>query len=276
MPRKNENIVEMPRRSGLVRQADSAVLTLLIELAGHLVSAGIPYPRFDALTRLAYFTSASAKARFGNDRVNQSAVAAMTGLTRVEVRRFAKQIRPDPPKSRDRINALIEGWLTDPAFAATNGSPRRLKVTGSGRNFPTLARAYGGDVPTQALLRELQRHKVVTVRQGYVSISRAARRTREEIRIERLTGAIATLLRVPDADEKTMTPLRTINLEVKYPSASEKGRAALNRRVTENLKLFLAGVEAAGTSASIDSPQKARRQRVTRTRVLLLTEDVRS
>lgn len=264
----------MPRSSGLVRQADSAILTLLMELAGHLVSAGVPYPRFDALARLAYFKSAAAKARFGNERVNQSAVAAMTGLTRVEVRRFAKQLRPDPPRSRDRINTLLEGWLTDPAFAAPNGSPRRLRVGGNGRNFPTLARIYGGDVPAQALLRELQRHKVVTVRQGYVSISRSARRSREEIRMERLTGAIAALLKISDVNEKPMTPLRTINLEVHYPSASEKGRATLNKRVAENLKLFLAGVEAAGISASIDSPPSAGRQRTTRTRVLLTTEDI--
>lgn len=265
----------MPRTAGLFRQADSAILTLLLELAGHLVEAGVSYPRFDAMVRLAYFQSASSRARFGNNRVNQSAVAAMTGLTRVEVRQFAKQIRPDLPRSRDRFDALIEGWLTDPTFSARNGSPKRLRVRGGGGNFPTLARMYGGDIPARALLAELQRHKVVTVRKGYVSINGSARRSREEIRIERLTAAIANLLHVPNVNERPITPPRTINLEVQYPSASDKGRGALNKRVAQNLKLFLAGVEAAGTSAFLDSPPRKRRYgRITRTRVLLTTEDV--
>lgn len=265
----------MPRNAGLFRQADSPILTLLLELARYLVEAGVSYPRFDAMVRLAYFQSASSRARFSNNRVNQSSVAAMTGLTRVEVRQFAKQLKPDLPKSRDRIDTLIEGWLTDPTFTARNGSPKRLRVSGSGGHFPTLARLYGGDVPSHALLTELQRHKVVTVRKGYVSVNRSARRSREEIRIERLTAAIANLLSVPSLDERPITPLRTINLEVEYPSASDKGRGALNKRVAENLKLFLASVEAAGRAASLDSPpRKTRYRRITRTKILLTTEDV--
>lgn len=265
----------MPRSPGLVRQADSAVLSLLVELAGILVAAGISYPRFDALVRLAYFQSASSKARFGNRRVNQSAVAAITGLTRVEVRQFAKQLRPDPPKTRDRVDALIEGWLTDPAFTDANGSPRSLRTRGGGNNFHSLVRTYGGDISARTLLRELQRHKVVVIREGCVSIHRSARRTREEIRIEQLTKAIAAFLAARGAEEKLTASLRTINLEVSYPAASDKGRAALNRRVAENLRLFLAGVEAAGAAASFDSPPpKSRRKNTVRTKILLVTEEV--
>lgn len=265
----------MPRSSGLVSQPDSAILSLLNELARQLVAAGISYPRFDAMVRLAYFQSASSRARFGNNRVNQSAVAAMTGLTRVEVRQFAKQLHPEPPKTRDRMDVLLEGWLTDPAFTAANGAPKRLRVRGSGNNFPALVRMYGGDISARALLRELQRHKVVTAREGYVSINKSARRTREEIRLEHLSKAIAVHLAVSSSEERAKTSLRAINLEVNYPSTSDKGRAALNKRVTQNLKLFLASLEAAGTAASIDSPPpKSRRQHTTRTRVLLTTEEI--
>ena len=266
----------MPRKSGLViRQTDSAILGLLSELANQLVAAGISYPRFDAMVRFAYFQAASSNARFSNNRVNQSAVAAMTGLTRVEVRQFAKQLNPKPPLTKDRVNALIEGWHTEPAFAAANGSPRPLRVRGGGNSFPALVRLYGGDVSAHALLRELQRHKLVTVRGGCVSINRSARRAREEIRIEQLTKAISTFLAVPVSERNTEAPLRTINLEVCYPSSSERGRAALNKRVAENLRLFLAGVEAAGAAAARDSPPpRSRRRRITRTRVLLATEVV--
>ena len=269
-----ELVVEMPRSPGLVKQVDSAILGLLVELANQLVAAGISYPRFDAMVRLAYFQAAASGARFSNNRVNQSAVAAMTGLTRVEVRQFAKQVSPDHPRPKDRVHALIEGWLTDRSFTTASGAPRRLRVRGGGNSFTSLVRIHGGDVSANALLRELQRHKLVTVRGGCISINPSARRSREEIRIEQLTKAISTFLAVPVSQRNTKASLQTINLEVRYPTASEKGRAALNKRVAENLRLFLAGVEAAGAAAACDSPPlRSGRRGITRTRVLLATEE---
>lgn len=265
----------MPSKSGGARQAvDVAMVGLLSELAEYLVAAGVSFPRLTGLMRLAYFRAASNHARFGNDRVNQSAVAAMTGLTRVEVRQFAKQLSPAAPRTRDRFDALIEGWLTDPTFLTTSYSPRPLSIKRGARSFGELVARYGGDIPARSMLRELKRHQYVSIRQGYVSIKRTIRQTREEARLQKAASGVAALLRSAP-HETPRTPLRTIALEVAYPSTSDKGRVSLQKRIARGLETFLAGVEAAGIAASKDSPPpKVQKNRVTRTKILLMTEDV--
>jgi hypothetical protein len=266
----------MPRRPGAERQpADSGVAEFLLEFARLLIAAGLPYPRFAALVRLAYFRAASSKAKFGNERLNQSAVAAMTGLTRVEVRQFAKQGRLSPPKTRDRLEALIEGWITDPSFLTANNHPRKLRMKGGNQSFEALVRHYGGDIPSRSVLRELQRHGYVVVRAGYISINRSANQSHHEVRLMRASRALAGLLCAPGGRETPRAPIRTVSLEASYPPTSSKGRATLHRRIVTNLQSFLASVETAGTAASIDSPSsEAKKGRVTRTRVVMITEDV--
>src|SRR5688572_22924849 len=95
---------------------EATLVEFMTEFARHLVAAGIPSARFCGIARVAYFAAATEHARFSNDRLNQSAVAAMTGLTRSQVRRFAKQSSPSAPSSRDRLGVLIDGWSTDASF----------------------------------------------------------------------------------------------------------------------------------------------------------------
>src|SRR5688572_27036192 len=99
----------MATRTRAPRQAvEEAVAELLSELARYLVAAGVPFPRFAGISRFAFFTAASQSAKFGNDRLNQSAIAAMTGLTRVQVREFAKQLTPELPHTKDRLEDVID------------------------------------------------------------------------------------------------------------------------------------------------------------------------
>lgn len=255
---------------------ESDVVEFMSEFARHLIAAGISAQRFSAISRLAYFVAASDLARFGNDRLNQSSVAAMTGLTRVQVRQFAKQERPRPSDTRDRFECLIEGWATDPSFTDARFEPRRLRAVGGGKGFPALAKKYGGDVPARALLRELQRHKLVSLRNGYVSLNRLGSRGRNEYRLRLVSRVLCDLIK--DSPETVVhSPIRTINLETRYPIASDKGRVLIQKRAEEGLRNFLSGLQAAGTAASIASPRlTGRGKRVTRARLVLVTEDVDS
>ena len=225
------------------------------------------------MMRLAFFQAASGSAKLGNKRLNQSSVAAMTGLTRVQVRKFARQSQPTPPARPDRIENVIDGWTTDPKFTTRNRSPRRLIISGRGATFQLLVRKYGGDLPHKAVLREMLRHEFVTVREGQVSLRRAVRRTREEARLNALTRILGVLLKGPR--NTSLTSLRTTSAEVSYPSASEKGRLLLHRRTSERLSAFLTSVQASGVAASIESPAGNRQAaRISRTRVVLVTEDL--
>src|SRR5690606_8439266 len=174
---------------------ETDVITFMSEFARFLIAAGITSKRYASISRLAYFVAASNHARFGNDRLNQSAVAAMTGLTRVQVRSFAKQASPSPNQTSERIDTVIEGWTTDPAFTDLDSSPKPLRLSGGGKTFLALARLYGGDLPARSLLRELQRHGLVSVRNGCASLRKSAVRNRAESRLRFISKVMADLIR---------------------------------------------------------------------------------
>lgn len=263
--------------TGRVRKsaAESHVVDFMAELAKYLIAAGISSTRFSAISRLAYFFAASDQARFSNDRVNQSAVAAMTGLTRIQVRRFAKQLRPKVQETRDRLELVLEGWATDPAFTTAQQTPRSLSIVGRGSSFSALARKYGGDLPPKSLLRELVRHGFVTQRAGQVSLKPGVARSRQEYRLRFVTRLLANLIRTEDPDPRMAMSSRGVNLEIHYPACSEKGRILVQRRAEEGLRNFLSGLEEIGRAAAMSSPPSTvRKRRVTRARVALVTEDL--
>jgi hypothetical protein len=256
------------------RAVDESVEAFLSELARYLVAAGITNSRFTGISQVAFFRAASDQARFGNERLNQSAVAAMTGLTRLQVRQFAKQARPSPTKTRDRLENVIEGWTQDPTFTTPDRSPRQLRVIGKGRTFEALVRRYGGDVPARSLLRELQRQGYVSQRDGRVSLTRVASETRDETRLRRTSRALIELLKASEGLVGAQSLPRALNMEVTYPATSDKGRVLLNRRTAENMRTFMTGVHAAGLAAATDSPPSAKQKgTVTRTRVVLISEE---
>src|SRR5262245_40832071 len=99
----------------------------MTEFARYLVAAGVSNSQFTAISRLAYFRAASHDAKFRNEKINQSALAAMTGLTRSQVRALLKQADGSvQEKSSDRIGRLLDGWTLDPAFVTASYSPRSL------------------------------------------------------------------------------------------------------------------------------------------------------
>jgi len=61
-----------------------------------------------------------------------------------------------------RALRVLRGWTTDPLYRTAAGRPVELSIDGEGRTFVSLVRAYGGDVTTISVLRELERLKVVT------------------------------------------------------------------------------------------------------------------
>lgn len=258
------------------RDVDAAVASFMIEFARLLVGAGITSTKYSSIARMAYFVAATELARFRNDRLNQSAVAAITGLSRSEVRRFAKQAAPLPKSSRDRVEAIIEVWSTDPLFVTSSYSPKRLRIAGEGITFKSLVQRHGGDIPPRSLLRELQRHGHVTLRNGIVSLNKNARHTRDEFRLSSVLKVLTDLIK-PQEDSRNVNsaPVRGIVLETSFPATSAKGRAMLQRRFSENLGAFISGINAIGVASSLESPPSiVQKKKVTRARIALVTEDI--
>lgn len=257
------------------RVLDDRVLEFLAEFAEYLIAAGVSYPRLDNLVRTALYRAAASRAMLRNRRLNQSALATITGLTRVQVRQFARQSRLDVPEVRDRLTVVIHGWVSDAAFLTPRGTPKRLGATGNTSAFAALVRKYGGDVSARSVLRELERHGYVTCRNDLVTLKRSALQSREELRLVLVSRALLQLLKSPNtANASPMSNPKILSSEAVYPSTSEKSKAILNKRIAANLRAFLNAVEVMGEAASSDSPPRGERaSRFTRTRVVLITED---
>lgn len=243
-----------------------------------MIAAGVSYPRLDKLVRLALYRAAANRAMLRNKRLNQSALAAIAGLTRVQVRQFARQSHPDTTALKDRLTLVIQGWASDQSFLTPRGKPKRLRTTGNESAFTILVRKYGGDVSARSVLQELERHGYVTCQNGMVSLRRSALQSREEFRLNLVSKALTQLLTSPESrGGSPVSNLKSWSLEAVYPASSEKGRAILNRRIAANLRAFLSAIEAMGEAASFDSPPRVgQANRVTRTRVVLVTEDYSS
>jgi hypothetical protein len=245
------------------------------EFARYLIAAGVTNSRFARISRQALFRAASENAKFRNSRLNQSAVAAMTGLTRVQVRQLAQTDPPAIDRKPDYIERIVNGWNTDPAFTTSSYLPRRLSANGRHAAFGQLIRKYGGDIPTRSILREMVRNELVTIKGKYVHLSHGLRQTKNQARLQQVSQALAHLLRNSGASSDITSPLRPMIMEVTYPSSSSKGRTLMQRKSADGLRAFLSELQASGVAASVETPPSRRhRTFVTRTRILVLTDEL--
>jgi hypothetical protein len=135
---------------------------------------GFGVGEFEVAVRLAFVQVAAVQGRTKGGRTNVSRIAAMTGLTRKEVRQLlqileAKGRLVAPSTSRQRTARVLEAWRTDPLYLDDRGRPRLLSVTGAEPSFVSLVRSYAGDVTPAAVLRELERTGAVrSTGEGYV------------------------------------------------------------------------------------------------------------
>ena len=134
--------------------------SLFVALGPALLDHGVtPHQIYDLLKKT-IVSAASSRSLMASGKVNRSKVAALTGLTRAEVRTLLKA-RPAPsPTPRiglDRATRVLEGWLTDPQFITRSGRPRVLKLNVPKGGFEELVRRHSGDIPPRVVLDQLTR-----------------------------------------------------------------------------------------------------------------------
>src|SRR5262245_13080442 len=94
-----------------------ALLDVLAELAEPLMRVGITPRLFGELAAQAFVEAACKASTFRNGRINQSRVAVLTGLTRVEVRKLMRGPRAVVPRFQARTMRVIDGWISDRRYA---------------------------------------------------------------------------------------------------------------------------------------------------------------
>ena len=151
-------------------RGDRVLVEILSELAAALLPRGVTPTRFNHLATQAFIDAAAELSRLQNGRVNQSRVAALTGIRRGEIRRhFSTTTQSaESPGRRSPIRALTDGWQVDQRYVNQRGQPKKLPICGDGCSFEQLVKDYIGDVPHRAVLDELRR--VGAIRQIGVSV----------------------------------------------------------------------------------------------------------
>jgi Family of unknown function (DUF6502) len=251
----------------------NSLVEFLTEFAKYMLAAGVSVSQFQDAAQRAFLQAAATQARFGNSKVNQSAVAAMTGLTRTQIRLMLRARASAASHRESRAEKTVNGWLTDPGFTTAVGNARVLQRSGRGRSFAALARKYGGDVPPRALQAELLRQGFIKVNGTRIALSSTARRTKEPTELSQLAAALALLITRTEASTGRR-PLRLISAKATYETPVAAGRVLLQRRVHQGLNAFVADVEAAGSSLAKASRGKMiPARRMSRTSVLVVSQD---
>jgi hypothetical protein len=123
-----------------------------------LLDVGASSHELTHLIRWAFVRQAAARLATPNRRASASRLAAVTGLTRADVRQLLTESPLNSKSSRWAPRAsetVLAGWATDPDFLDSNGKPRPLAYADGVIGFSELVRRYARDIPPRAMLNEL-------------------------------------------------------------------------------------------------------------------------
>lgn len=144
----------------------ATVKSLMKPIIKLLLRNGVTYKEFAMLCKSIFVEAAAEGFGLRGRPTNVSRISVLTGIDRKEVKRIKdlmqeNSLAREAQTHQDRITRLLTAWHQDPDYSA-EGQVNVLPVEGERRSFTALVKRYGGDVPVQALLKELLRVGVVS------------------------------------------------------------------------------------------------------------------
>lgn len=131
-----------------------------------LLRNGVTYKEFALLCKSTFVEAAAQDYGIRGRPTNISRISVLTGIDRKEVKRIKDLLQENTASveaqfAQDRITRLLTAWHRDEEFIGADGKPLALPLEGESGSFQSVVRRFGGDVPTQALLKEMLRVGVV-------------------------------------------------------------------------------------------------------------------
>ena len=242
---------------------------MVTELAAVLLAAGISATEFESASKLGFVSAASRIARLGNARINKSAVAAMTGLSRAEVKRLAepRDQKHTNSKSRQRALRVLDGWQADPDFVGTDSNPRALSLHPASGEFGSLVRKYSGDIPPKAILRELIRLDLVATSGSLVEVRRLDPDRRALRNLETVAATLVPLLARLNAGESR--PVRLVGRDLTLNVPDLKAHRLLHKQLNDAIRSFFSSLQNAADGASLPRHKAQKSGRKTMVSVLI-------
>jgi hypothetical protein len=126
-----------------------------------LISQGVSHADFSEAAKDVYVEMAI-RHFDDKEKVNQSRVAILTGLTRKEVKNVIDRAMTSTShgKNFSRPSRVLVGWHSDPKYTGPYGVPLEIpyeSATEDQPSFKELVRAYSGDMAPLQMLKELIR-----------------------------------------------------------------------------------------------------------------------
>jgi hypothetical protein len=154
--------------------AELALAALLDVLASILVPLEITPARLAQIARASFVKASATHARMrSSGRPHLARIAALTGLSRAEVKRVVAanySFGPRDLESSPRAIRVLHAWRTSMGYAR-EGRARSLRVRGPFPSFETLCREYSGDIPHKVILKELESRCRVRLRKKRTWVS---------------------------------------------------------------------------------------------------------
>lgn len=129
-----------------------------------LIKAGVTHSEFSEMCKSVFVDVARSDYGIRGRKANNSRVAILTGLGRKQVRQQLDLIEKEELAKAPQMSPatrVITAWHEDPMYLNKAGKPAVLPVEGDAPSFASLARTYAGDLPANALLKELRRVNAV-------------------------------------------------------------------------------------------------------------------
>jgi DNA-binding transcriptional regulator YhcF (GntR family) len=168
-------VISQKLREQRSTDSDALLAQALKNFAAVLLRLGINARRAESLLRTAFIDAAETYARSQGARVNQSLIATLAGINRVDVRKAlrARAKKEVVPASQlTRLDRVLAAWQRDARFCDRRGSPRPLSYKGESSEFSRLVRKYGRDVTTKSVLAQLLRAGLVAEKAGRLVFTR--------------------------------------------------------------------------------------------------------
>jgi len=233
------------------KHIDRHLAHILANVAQLLLRNGYGFRRFNKLARLAFVEAAVAVDSGSERRPSIARIAAVTGLTRIEVsqlRRSRSDRRLTELTPPNRAIRIASGWCSDAAFLGNHERPMPLPFAKGGPSFTKLVKKYSGDIPARAMLVEMKRLGMIRESSlGTVQLVRGSiRATRPTIAAMRaISPWVNFFSKAGDqgSDEELTSTARQLRLHFEsLPQIYAAIRELEHRRAS-----FVAGLESLGT-----------------------------
>ena len=150
-------------RSAVQKTLLTSLVSMLRPIVRLTLKCGLSSQEFNEVARSLFISVASEDYGIRGRPTNISRVAAMTGISRKEVRKIRERDRVSqwtPEMEASPASMVLHHWHYDVEFSLSSGRPKALPLNGDG-SFSDLVRSCAGDIPVSAMKAELERAGVI-------------------------------------------------------------------------------------------------------------------